>query len=203
MCKESFRRAVVNIDALSVQQKRNLEYSRVITALKTVDKSHSDSPIGQKKKRPVYNGYTEIYLTGKQMNELFKDEYYISDRYRTAILGITIPEYFTYLKIDDEKTYRLFVNYNCCQILKADTDGKIAFFGHTPLEYLIPTNIGLKFLEGIKQNKVCEELWLPSECPECGAPMDFKCGRYGEFLGCSNYPNCGFTKKIMIIGNLV
>ena len=31
-------------------------------------------------------------------------------------------------------------------------------------------------------------------CPECGGALLLKWGRYGKFIGCSNYPDCRFTK---------
>jgi DNA topoisomerase-1 len=31
-------------------------------------------------------------------------------------------------------------------------------------------------------------------CPECGGALVFKWGRYGRFVGCSNYPDCRFRK---------
>lgn len=32
-------------------------------------------------------------------------------------------------------------------------------------------------------------------CPICGAPMKLRKGRYGNFFGCSNYPNCNGMRK--------
>jgi DNA topoisomerase-1 len=32
-------------------------------------------------------------------------------------------------------------------------------------------------------------------CPECGSPLVIRTGRYGEFVACSNYPDCKFIKK--------
>jgi len=32
-------------------------------------------------------------------------------------------------------------------------------------------------------------------CPNCGSPMVFKKGKYGEFEACSNYPECKYIKK--------
>ena len=32
-------------------------------------------------------------------------------------------------------------------------------------------------------------------CPECGAPLVYKEGKNGQFVGCSNYPNCRFVRK--------
>lgn len=34
-------------------------------------------------------------------------------------------------------------------------------------------------------------------CPECGGNLEVKNGRYGMFMGCSNYPKCKYTHKIM------
>ena len=34
-------------------------------------------------------------------------------------------------------------------------------------------------------------------CPTCGGKLLEKNGKYGKFLGCANYPNCRFTKKIV------
>jgi len=32
-------------------------------------------------------------------------------------------------------------------------------------------------------------------CPKCGNILEMKHGRYGDFIGCSNYPNCRYIKK--------
>jgi DNA topoisomerase-1 len=34
-------------------------------------------------------------------------------------------------------------------------------------------------------------------CPQCGGELVIKNGRYGNFIGCSNYPRCKYTKPIM------
>ena len=35
------------------------------------------------------------------------------------------------------------------------------------------------------------------KCPECGGDLLFKKGRNGDFIGCSNFPTCTFTKNIV------
>lgn len=35
----------------------------------------------------------------------------------------------------------------------------------------------------------------PGSCPECGSQLINKMGRFGLFIGCSNYPICKFTRK--------
>ncbi|WP_157015302.1 type I DNA topoisomerase [Mesorhizobium xinjiangense] len=37
----------------------------------------------------------------------------------------------------------------------------------------------------------------PRICPRCGnGKLSLKLGRYGAFVGCSNYPECGFTRQL-------
>lgn len=36
-----------------------------------------------------------------------------------------------------------------------------------------------------------------NKCPKCGAELVLKNGRYGDFYGCSNYPKCKYTKKLV------
>ena len=33
-------------------------------------------------------------------------------------------------------------------------------------------------------------------CPECGHPLVTKYGRFGKFIGCSNFPNCRYSQQI-------
>jgi restriction system protein len=35
-------------------------------------------------------------------------------------------------------------------------------------------------------------------CPKCGVELVEKEGKYGKFLGCSNYPKCQYTENIKI-----
>lgn len=36
---------------------------------------------------------------------------------------------------------------------------------------------------------------LEEKCPECGSPLTLRTGRFGQFIGCSNYPKCKYIKK--------
>ncbi len=35
-------------------------------------------------------------------------------------------------------------------------------------------------------------------CPKCGNKTIYRYGKFGKFIGCSNYPDCDFTKQIDI-----
>ncbi|HOT91615.1 MAG TPA: type I DNA topoisomerase [Anaerolineae bacterium] len=36
--------------------------------------------------------------------------------------------------------------------------------------------------------------YVGRDCPECGAPLIVRWGRYGKFIGCSNFPTCRYTE---------
>ncbi len=40
-----------------------------------------------------------------------------------------------------------------------------------------------------------KEEYVGRNCPVCGAPLVFKKSKYGEFIGCSNFPTCKYTEK--------
>ncbi|MET3790548.1 type I DNA topoisomerase [Aquamicrobium terrae] len=42
----------------------------------------------------------------------------------------------------------------------------------------------------------------PRACPKCGSgQLSLKLGKYGAFVGCSNYPECGYTRQLGENGN--
>lgn len=41
-----------------------------------------------------------------------------------------------------------------------------------------------------------EDVLTGENCPECGAPILIKEGRYGKFAACKNYPECKYSKNI-------
>lgn len=41
-----------------------------------------------------------------------------------------------------------------------------------------------------------DEKIMSGICPQCGGKLVEREGKYGKFVGCSNYPNCKFTSKL-------
>ncbi|MFV0363264.1 MAG: topoisomerase DNA-binding C4 zinc finger domain-containing protein [Suipraeoptans sp.] len=35
-----------------------------------------------------------------------------------------------------------------------------------------------------------------NKCPDCGGDLKEKMGKFGRFIGCSNYPNCRYIRSI-------
>ncbi|MCG2701406.1 restriction endonuclease [Candidatus Parcubacteria bacterium] len=62
---------------------------------------------------------------------------------------------------------------------------------------LIDSNALLRLIKQTGKNK--DEITINEDfgkCPKCGGELAEKNGRYGKFLGCSNYPKCGYAKNI-------
>jgi len=57
----------------------------------------------------------------------------------------------------------------------------------------------IKQIEEGKKNIPSQKVAKPLEgefCPECGGQLLLRKGRYGEFIACSNYPKCRYTRQI-------
>ena len=51
-------------------------------------------------------------------------------------------------------------------------------------------------IKEIKENiKLKEEKENDMICPKCGGKLVKRSGKYGDFIGCSNYPKCKYIKK--------
>lgn len=48
-----------------------------------------------------------------------------------------------------------------------------------------------------KINLKSEPDYVGRACPECGKALVYRDGRYGRFIGCSNFPQCRFTEQIL------
>jgi DNA topoisomerase-1 len=39
---------------------------------------------------------------------------------------------------------------------------------------------------------------IGEDCPRCGSPLLTKYGRFGKFIGCSNFPTCRYSRQILV-----
>ena len=63
-------------------------------------------------------------------------------------------------------------------------------------EFSVKFRKDLKRAEKEMQQIKGEGIVTDEFCENCGSPMVIKFGRFGEFLACSNYPECKTTKEI-------
>ncbi len=60
----------------------------------------------------------------------------------------------------------------------------------TPFDTLVH-----KIDETVERKDVTQEL-LDEKCPECGKQISIRLGRNGRFIGCTAYPDCGYTRSM-------
>lgn len=62
---------------------------------------------------------------------------------------------------------------------------------------LIVTEIENKHIQSIGERfEGKKETISEGRCPRCGGHLKLRNGKYGQFYGCSNYPQCRFTHKV-------
>jgi DNA topoisomerase-1 len=49
--------------------------------------------------------------------------------------------------------------------------------------------------ENVKRSDVTHEA-LDEKCPQCGGQLSIRLGRHGRFVGCTNYPECDYTRDL-------
>ncbi len=136
--------------------------------------------------KECYNRYEEMHITGLELRRLFKDSFYCTGRHHETTTSLPIPTFLKVLNIKECKVYRVFYNEYFCKILNEKTDEDIAFFGHRRSSFS-------KFFN--------ENDWEIPKCPLCNSEMKLRVSQYGEFWGCSKYPNCKGKLQIGIIPN--
>ncbi len=47
----------------------------------------------------------------------------------------------------------------------------------------------------VKRSEITQER-IDAPCPKCGGQLVIRLGRNGRFIGCSNYPNCDYTRDL-------
>ncbi|WP_349431766.1 type I DNA topoisomerase [Methylomarinum sp. Ch1-1] len=49
--------------------------------------------------------------------------------------------------------------------------------------------------QSVQRKDVTQEQ-IDEKCPECGSPLSIRLGRNGRFIGCTNYPECSYTRNL-------
>ncbi|MFH1235897.1 MAG: topoisomerase DNA-binding C4 zinc finger domain-containing protein [Parcubacteria group bacterium] len=69
----------------------------------------------------------------------------------------------------------------------------------TVAKYIIPVVIVLGVIEiGIEflKRKLKHRNKTSGRCPRCGGTLVQKNGKFGPFIGCSNFPRCNYTRQV-------
>ena len=57
------------------------------------------------------------------------------------------------------------------------------------------TNLIHEKEESVQRKDVTQEA-IDEKCPECGSQLSIRLGRNGRFIGCTNYPECSYTRDL-------
>ena len=49
--------------------------------------------------------------------------------------------------------------------------------------------------KNVKRSDVTQEK-IDEKCPKCGKPLSIRLGRHGRFIGCTDYPECDYTRNL-------
>lgn len=52
-----------------------------------------------------------------------------------------------------------------------------------------------EILETVQRKDVTQEA-LEENCPDCSKPLSIRLGRFNRFIGCTGYPECGYTRSM-------
>jgi DNA topoisomerase-1 len=87
-----------------------------------------------------------------------------------------------------------------CELCGADMEIKVGRFGRFLGCTNYPTCKNIKSLRDFttKEEKSEPTEQLDEKCPKCGSPLVYRNSRYGKFIGCSNYPECDYTRPITL-----
>ncbi|MGI2325755.1 MULTISPECIES: type I DNA topoisomerase [Methylococcus] len=113
-------------------------------------------------------------------------------RFRPTDLGRVVNKFLT-------EHFNRYVDYNFTANLEDDLDAvSRGEKDWIPLmrEFWGPFHalIGEKD-ESLKRADVTHEA-IDEKCPECGSPLSIRLGRNGRFVGCTNYPQCKYTRNL-------
>lgn len=64
-------------------------------------------------------------------------------------------------------------------------------------DFYIPFQQALEAAERLAKIELGKEL-LDEKCPECGRPLMTRTGKYGQFIGCTGFPECRYTRPVAV-----
>ena len=87
-------------------------------------------------------------------------------------------------------------NYFTPAAIKLADAAKIELWDRKKLSVLIKSYKRENQLKEVHKGS-CKAMWMESHlfCPRCNSELVERHGLYGEFYGCSNFPECSFTKN--------
>ena len=103
-----------------------------------------------------------------------------------SMIGV-LEEHFSNI-VDSEFTSHLEEKLDEIALDKADWQKVLSDFYYPFMEKISAGKTGIKSLKTATP--------IGEKCPECGSELVLRKGRYGEFIACSNFPKCKYSRNI-------
>lgn len=130
--------------------------------------------------------YAPIIYTIQQRNYVIRDQRRFKPTEVGEVVNQLLVEHFPKI-VDYQFTSKLEDQLD--QIANNQTD-----WTKIIKEFYLPFKQNLE--EKRDQIKKKEHEITDQKCPDCGAPLVIKMGRFGKFFGCSKFPDCRFTQSL-------
>lgn len=100
----------------------------------------------------------------------------------------------------DTSAYHICQRQHLVKLLRKDVEGRERCFPNAQFGVLA-TRIGCLVAVSTDEAKSehveqVQRVSAGEVCPRCGGTLVSRKGRYGEFIGCSNYPKCRYTRNV-------
>ena len=135
--------------------------------------------------RPSTYAPTITLLTSRDYVRVEKKQL-IPNEIAFSMIGV-LEEHFSNI-VDSEFTSHLEEKLDEIALDKADWQKVLSDFYYPFMEKISAGKTGIKSLKTATP--------IGEKCPECGSELVLRKGRYGEFIACSNFPKCKYSRNI-------
>ena len=135
--------------------------------------------------RPSTYAPTISLLTSRDYVRIEKKQL-IPNEIAFSMIGV-LEEHFSNI-VDSEFTSHLEEKLDEIALDKADWQNVLSDFYYPFMEKISAGKTGIKSLKTATP--------IGEKCPECGSELVLRKGRYGEFIACSNFPKCKYSRNV-------
>ena len=135
--------------------------------------------------RPSTYAPTISLLTSRDYVRIEKKQL-IPNEIAFSMIGV-LEEHFSNI-VDSEFTSHLEEKLDEIALDKADWQKVLSDFYYPFMEKISAGKTGIKSLKTATP--------IGEKCPKCGSELVLRKGRYGEFIACSNFPKCKYSRNI-------
>ena len=135
--------------------------------------------------RPSTYAPTISLLTSRDYVRIEKKQL-IPNEIAFSMIGV-LEEHFSNI-VDSEFTSHLEEKLDEIALDKADWQKVLGDFYYPFMEKISAGKTGIKSLKTATP--------IGEKCPECGSELVLRKGRYGEFIACSNFPKCKYSRNV-------